>query len=133
IPDAMRKPRPPTPGLWLDKTGYNLASAIETTRECDPAVIDRIARYLSVIAEPVELLGTEIHSEFETVHFRLGRGSQGTPLDFTARNMSDGTLRALAALVAAFQIVLPSGHPTVVGIEEPETALHPGAMRGLVD
>jgi predicted ATPase len=46
--------------------------------------------------------------------------------------MSDGTLRALAALVAAFQIILPSG-PGVVGIEEPETALHPAAMRALVD
>jgi predicted ATPase len=46
--------------------------------------------------------------------------------------MSDGTLRALAALVAAFQIVLPIG-PALVGIEEPETALHPAAMRALVD
>jgi predicted ATPase len=46
--------------------------------------------------------------------------------------MSDGSLRALAALVAAFQIHLPTG-PTVVGIEEPETALHPAAMRALVD
>ena len=47
--------------------------------------------------------------------------------------MSDGTIRALAALIAAFQIVLPKGSPSVVGIEEPETALHPAAMRALVD
>jgi predicted ATPase len=35
--------------------------------------------------------------------------------------------------MAAFQIVLPYGHPSLVGIEEPETALHPGAMRALVE
>ena len=46
--------------------------------------------------------------------------------------MSDGTLRAVAALIAAFQIHLPIG-PTVVGIEEPETALHPAATGALVD
>jgi predicted ATPase len=46
--------------------------------------------------------------------------------------MSDGTLRAFAALVAAFQMA-PRGSPSLVAIEEPETALHPGAMRALVD
>jgi predicted ATPase len=47
--------------------------------------------------------------------------------------MSDGTLRTLAALIAAFQIVLPNGFPGFIGIEEPETALHPAAIRALVD
>src|SRR5207249_1898064 len=42
-------------------------------------------------------------------------------------------LRALAALMAAFQVVLPHGYPSIVGIEEPEAALHPAAMRALVD
>src|SRR5262249_21672302 len=39
----------------------------------------------------------------------------------------------LAALTAVFQVVLPHGYPGVVGIEEPEAALHPAAMRALVD
>ena len=47
--------------------------------------------------------------------------------------MSDGTLRALSNIMAAFQIVPPIGHPSVVGIEEPETALHPAALRAFVD
>jgi predicted ATPase len=46
--------------------------------------------------------------------------------------MSDGTLRALASLVAAFQLSLPM-EPGIVAIEEPELALHPAAMRALVD
>jgi predicted ATPase len=48
--------------------------------------------------------------------------------------MSDGTLRALGVLVALFQ----SGGeretmPLLVGLEEPETALHPAAAGVLVD
>ncbi len=35
--------------------------------------------------------------------------------------------------MAAFQSVLPQRYPSVVGIEEPEVALHPAAMRALVD
>ena len=41
-------------------------------------------------------------------------------------------LCALATLVAAFQSDGLTS-PSVVGIEEPETALHPAAMRALVD
>jgi predicted ATPase len=42
--------------------------------------------------------------------------------------MSDGTLRLLALLVAAFQTT-----SSLVAIEEPETSLHPGAIRGLTE
>ena len=44
--------------------------------------------------------------------------------------MSDGTLRALGVLVALFQGNLDFA-PTLVGIEEPETALHPAASAAL--
>ncbi len=46
--------------------------------------------------------------------------------------MSDGTLRALASLTAIFQNVQDGDRPSLVAIEEPETALHPAAMRALV-
>jgi predicted ATPase len=45
-------------------------------------------------------------------------------------NMSDGTLRALAVLTALFQGNRDYS-PTLVGIEEPETALHPAASAAL--
>src|SRR5262249_21897061 len=65
--------------------------------------------------------------------FRLRPESGTKPITLNASSMSDGTLRTLAALVAAFQIVLPYGYPGLVAIEEPETSLHPAAMRALVD
>ena len=47
--------------------------------------------------------------------------------------MSDGTLRTLGALLAAFQVDGRYGSPSLIAIEEPETSLHPAAMRALVD
>ena len=47
--------------------------------------------------------------------------------------MSDGTLRALGALVAVMQLVKRTQPASLVGIEEPETALHPAAAGILMD
>jgi predicted ATPase len=47
--------------------------------------------------------------------------------------MSDGTLRALAILVALFQRSDIGSKPTMVAIEEPETGLHPAGAGILLD
>jgi len=48
--------------------------------------------------------------------------------------MSDGTLRALGVLVALFQGRMGSESPvSLVGIEEPETGLHPATAGALLD
>jgi len=132
-PDVMRLPQLSNSGFFLERDGGNLASVIETTRENEEEAIERVGRYLSVITESVELLDVATVGKFKTVRFRAARKEHEPPLEFDAASMSDGTLRALAALVAAFQVVLPQGHPSLVAIEEPETSLHPGAMRALVD
>jgi predicted ATPase len=105
---------------------------IETLREIDESAVARVGIYLSAVVKEVERFAVVRYGDYETVRFRLRSSKPGAPLEFNAGSMSDGTLRALASLVAAYQIHLPSG-PTVVGIEEPETALHPAAMRALVD
>lgn len=46
--------------------------------------------------------------------------------------MSDGTLRALGALTAVTQLAERKRAVTLVGIEEPETALHPAASGSLM-
>src|SRR5690606_13455125 len=45
----------------------------------------------------------------------------------------DGTLRILGILVAAMQLVNRQNPVQLVGIEEPETALHPAAAGALMD
>jgi predicted ATPase len=130
-PEAIRSARKPLLGMMLEKDGSNLASVIESLDEIDPDSLERVQAYLSIINEDVEHFDVARHGEYQTIQFRL-RSALPTRLVFDASSMSDGTLRALAALMAAFQIHLPTG-PTVIGIEEPETALHPAAMRVLVD
>ena len=60
-----------------------------------------------------------------------GSGSPA-PWEFYAANMSDGTLRALGILVAVAQLAEDNDPVRLVGIEEPETALHPAASAALM-
>ncbi len=131
-PPAIRAHQPITASPILARDGANLARAIQGLREIEPGTVQRIGRYLKAIVPGVADFRTQEYGDFETVRFTLN-ARQGQPLEFDASSMSDGTLRVLAALVGAFQIVLPSGFPGFIGIEEPETALHPAAMRALVD
>jgi predicted ATPase len=130
-PPAMRAHQPITASPILARDGANLARAIEGLREIEPETVRRIGQYLKAIVPGVAEFRTQEYGDFETVRFRL-EAKNGQPLEFDASSMSDGTLRILAALIAAFQIVLPGGFPGFIGMEEPETALHPAAMRALV-
>jgi len=47
--------------------------------------------------------------------------------------MTDGTLRAIGTPVAAMQLVDRKTSVRLVGIEDPETALHPAAAGALMD
>lgn len=90
-------------------------------------------QYVCHIVEGVSDFWVQAYGERETIRFRMHSAVGDKPLEFDAESMSDGTLRVLANIMAAFQNVPPYGHPSVVGIEEPETALHPAAMNALVD
>jgi predicted ATPase len=70
----------------------------------------------------------------ETLEFRQQVAGPKDPWRFPATNISDGTLRALGILVALFQSEngRRPGVP-LVGIEEPEVALHPAAAGTLRD
>lgn len=62
----------------------------------------------------------------ETIEFRQDTAGSKHPWRFPAHSMSDGTLRALGILIALFQGG-ELNRSTLVGIEEPEVALHPAA------
>jgi predicted ATPase len=132
-PPAIREHQPVAASQILARYGSNLARAIEGLREIEPQTVGRNRQYLKAIVPGVTGFRSQEYGDFETVRFSLTTRDGQPPLELAASSMSDGTLRILAALVAAFQIVLPSGFPGFIGIEEPETALHPAAMRALVD
>jgi predicted ATPase len=88
----------------------------------------RIVEFLSNVVPGVVDVEVKHVGKKETLEFRQTVGSNEAPWRFMAENMSDGTLRALGILTALFQAGAVSGKKVrLVGIEEPEVALHPGA------
>jgi predicted ATPase len=132
-PESIRKLQPSIGSPALERDGRNLPRAIEGLKEIEEDDLSRVKSYLAAIIPEIEGFDVVQLGDFETIRFRQRTESGMSPLEFYASSMSDGTLRTLAALVAAFQIVLPYGYPSLVAIEEPETSLHPAAMRALVD
>jgi predicted ATPase len=54
-------------------------------------------------------------------------------VEFGPPGMSDGTIRAAGVLAALFQPAVTQSQTSLVGIEEPEIALHPAAAGVLFD
>lgn len=133
VPDELRMLQRSNPGGMLERSGRNLPDMIRRIHAQSPDTFRRIVAYLAAITEQVEYVDAISYGEFETTRFGLKTTHRNDPLEFDAASMSDGTLRTLAALVAAFQMGSLRGSPSVVAIEEPETSLHPAAMRALVD
>jgi predicted ATPase len=127
-PEEIRDLQSPDPGFLLRRDGSNLASVLSRLQASAPSVKRRIQEYLAKVVPGVESVDSRPIGPKETIEFRqLVRGATH-PWRFLAANMSDGTLRTLGVLVALFQRP-PSPHSNyrLVGIEEPEIALHPAA------
>lgn len=89
-----------------------------------------IQQYLQTIVPMVYGVERKQIGPLETLEFRQDMAGSKHPWRFPAQNMSDGTLRALGVLTALFQGNRDAS-PLLIGIEEPETALHPAASAAL--
>lgn len=132
-PDIMKKPQSPDAGELLHRDGSNIAGVIGRIREARPIQFDRIKDYLAVIVPGITEVNRISLGPSETLEFKQQVKGAKSPWQFYANNMSDGTLRALGALVAVTQVADRKSPVCLVGIEEPETALHPAAAGALVD
>ena len=130
-PVALRDLQPPDPGDLLNRDGSNIASVL--SRLC-PQVKADIEGYLSRIVPGVTGVDRVLVGPRETLRFRQHVRGAKHPWRFDAGNVSDGTLRACGVLVALFQGADRSvSNRSLVGIEEPEVALHPAAAEILFD
>lgn len=119
---AMQKP---DAGELLAREGWNSASVFAKLPE---STKDEIAGYLARIVPGVSGVDSKVLGSQETLEFRQGVKGQEHPWRFLAASMSDGTLRAFGVLLALFQGLGRNGErPPLVGLEEPEVALHPAA------
>ena len=113
--------------------GHNLAGVLGALEQTAPDRFRWIQQYLRNVVPEIEYVNrVQIPTvNLETIRFVQRAVDADSPLEFTAVSMSDGTLRALAILTALLQ----GGDtpPSLVGFEEPETALHPAAAGVLWD
>ncbi len=130
-PDKIRDLQTPDLGDMLIQDGSNLTSVFS---QLSPVVQKNIEEYLAVVVPGVQRVFVNKFGPKETLGFTQYVVGNERPWRFLANNMSDGTLRVLGILVALFQGEgdekkrLP-----LVGIEEPEIALHPAAVGVLLD
>jgi predicted ATPase len=130
-PAELRQLQTPGAPDHLARDGTNLPSVLRKLESDNPEVMERVRTYLSQVVPAIVDVRYARLGPFESVEF-VQEGVPGERSTFFATNMSDGTLRSLAILVALFQN--GNGHgPLLVGLEEPETALHPAAAEVLLD
>ena len=133
-PEAIRDLQPPDPGDLLARDGSNVASVLADLQSRSPDFKRRIEEYLGKVVPGISGVDRRLIGPRETLEFRQEVSGARHPWRFFASNMSDGTLRALGVLVALFQGARNDGASRrVVGIEEPEIALHPAAAGVLID
>jgi predicted ATPase len=115
--------------------GLNATGILKRLLRDSPDLAERINDYLAQIVPGLRGVATRVAGDDEILEFRqLGHGARRITR-FPASSMSDGTLRALGVLLALFQ-TSPNDHlltPPLVGIEEPETGLHPAGAEVLFD
>lgn len=129
---AMQKP---DPGDLLRRDGSNAASVLQ---QFPSEVRGRVNINLSRIVPGVTDAEAKTLGSQETIEFRQTVKGQQHPWRFLAGAMSDGTLRAFGILLAVFQAAaarsrrIERSPPMLIGLEEPEVALHPAAASVLL-
>ena len=132
-PEAMKELQSPDAGELLHRDGDNIASVIARLEKDAGDEKTRVEQYLEKIVSGVDGVVRRALGPRETVEFRQRVKGAKDSWSFLAASMSDGTLRALGTLVAISQLVHANQRVLLVGIEEPEAALHPAAAQALMD
>ena len=130
-PDRIRDLQAPDSSGILARDGGNITSVLA---QLAPTVKKHIEEYLGDVVPGVHTIEVKAFGPRATLEFRQDIAGDKHPWRFLANNMSDGTLRVLGILVALFQGDHNSQKRVpLVGIEEPEIALHPAAAGVLLD
>jgi predicted ATPase len=108
-----------------------LGDVVASLTADNPVSKARIDAYLGAIVP--DATGVEARRVGGYMTVALKSGIDGADYEFSSISMSDGTIRAVAVLAALFQPESLNGQLPLVGIEEPETALHPAAAGVLFD
>jgi predicted ATPase len=128
---TLRQPRAEAEGAALGRHGEHLPDVLGGLSG-DRAAKQRFDEYLAAVLPAIEGLDRRYVSSYVTVEMRQ-RSSTGAEVTFGPDGMSDGTIRAAGILAALFQPATRTEQISLIGIEEPELALHPSAAGVLFD
>jgi predicted ATPase len=123
-PARVREFQDPSPGLELEPDGSNTASVFESL---DVATRQQVIDELAAIVPGIVSISPRRFSNKLSIAFQ--QEVAGARREFLANQMSDGTLRAFGILLG---LVRP-GRARLMVVEEPEVAIHLGALRTLVE
>ncbi len=130
-PERMRRPTPPGAGRVLSRDASNAADLVARLEKMNPEILGRIAAYLSSFNP--EFAGVTVTESSSYRWLAFIPASDPRHWRLNGSDVSDGTLRALAILLAIFQSHVVSPPLSLVGLEEPESNLHPAAVGILLD
>jgi predicted ATPase len=128
-PETMNRAQHGVGGI-LQRSVKNLA---QTLKNLDPKFRSEINDFLSIALNTRTSVETGKIGDVDTISFLQSVTGDSEPHSFSPASMSDGTMRALCILAVIFQ-TSHRGHPLhwLIGLEEPETALHPAIASSLL-
>ena len=130
FPNSLRDPQKVADSHPLATGGENLASTLRDMIQKKSRFLPDLKSALTFAVPGVRDIRVRHAGSYYVVelkHERDGGNERGSWFDLS--HESDGTIRLLALLTALFQDPAPS----LIGLEEPELAIHPGAMAVLSD
>jgi predicted ATPase len=129
--ESLRRPQRSSPRAVLRRHGEGLGDVLAALSADHGSTKARIDAYLGAIAHGATGIEARDAGGYKTIV--LNTSIDGEAFDFGSEAMSEGTVRSAAVLAALFQPESLDGRLPLVGIEEPEIALHPAAAGALFD
>jgi predicted ATPase len=118
----------------LGPAGEHIGHILGNLASHNPVGKQRLDAYLSAIVPNALSVDERPEGRYSTIEarFRVDETSDQQTV-FPRESLSEGTLRAAAVLAALFQEPVSTGDISLIGIEEPETALHPATVGALYE
>lgn len=129
FPNRIREPQRPGNLYPLEESGTNLASVLGNLEKQRPEAMEAFKKSISHLVPGISDVRVRGIGGFQVVEFGHSSSSSDDTTWFDLSQESDGTLRLLGVLTALYQ----EPAPAFIGIEEPEFAIHPGALTGLAE
>lgn len=127
-PDVLRVPQNYDPQKPMDEHGKNWFSILKD--QSKDGWIDQLSEALNKLTGEIDDVTIKQVTGYLVANFRHGTvGESNKARIFDATQESDGTLRT-AGIISA---LLQTPRLNVIGIEEPELTVHPGAVKLLYD